>query len=424
MTQLESARNNKITFQMKKAAKKEAASAEFIRQGISSGKIVLPVNKNHKSLKNFCAIGTGLKTKINANIGTSQVCCDIRMELKKLQICLEYGADTVMDLSTGGDLSQIRKRIILSSAIPVGTVPVYEIATTAKKANVDLEDVSVSDMFDVIEQQAEEGVDFFTIHAGVTRASANVLKKSKRLTGVVSRGGALMLKWIEANRKENPFYEYFDRLIEILKKYDVTLSLGDGLRPGSIADSSDKPQLKELSILGQLAKRAFKKGCQVMIEGPGHIPIDQIKRNVDIQKRICHGAPFYVLGPLVTDIGCGYDHITAAIGGALAASYGADFLCYVTPSEHLGLPNCEEVKEGIIASRIAAHAADLAKGVPKAEKLDLAMSRLRKQRNWDRQIEMSLDPHKAKNIHSRLKASLNIDDVCSMCGEFCPMKIT
>lgn len=422
MTQLQAARNNKITPLMKEAAKREAASSEFIRQGIASGRVVLPANKNHRSLKNPCAIGTGLSTKVNANIGTSEFCHNISIELKKLKICIKYGADTVMDLSTGGDLPKIRKRIIAASTMPVGTVPIYEIVTKAKKDGLGIEDISVQDMFKMIEQQAEEGVDFFTIHAGVTKASINVLKGAKRLTGIVSRGGALMAKWISGNKRENPFYEHFDRLIEILKRYDVTISLGDGLRPGSIADATDKPQLKELSILGQLAKRALKTGCQVMIEGPGHIPINQIKKNVDIQKKICNGAPFYVLGPLVTDIGCGYDHITAAIGGALAASYGADYLCYVTPSEHLGLPNCEEVKEGLIATRIAAHAADLAKGIPNAERQDLNISKLRKQRKWREQIKISLDPRKAKDIHSRLKS--NVEDVCSMCGEFCPMKIT
>ncbi len=407
---------------MKEAAKKEAASSEFIRRGISRGTIVLPGNKNHPSLTNPCAIGTGLSTKVNANIGTSGDCYNVPLELQKLKICIKYGADTVMDLSTGGELSKIRKGIIAKSAIPVGTVPIYEVATKTKKDGLDIEDISVKDMFDVIEKQAEEGVDFFTIHAGVTKASIKALKQSRRLTGVVSRGGALMVKWIMANKKENPFYEHFDRLIGILKNYDVTLSLGDGLRPGSIADATDRAQLKELSILGQLAKQALKKGCQVMIEGPGHIPIDQIKKNVDIQKKICNGAPFYVLGPLVTDIGSGFDHITAAIGGALAASYGADFLCYVTPSEHLGLPNCAEVKEGLIATRLAAHAGDLAKGIPNAKRKDLAISKLRKQRKWKEQIKMSLDPQKAKDIHSRLKS--NTEDVCSMCGEFCPMKIT
>ncbi len=422
MTQLQLARKNKITHLMRKAAKKEAASPEFIRRGISKGRIVLPANKNHASLKDPCAIGTGLSTKVNANIGTSEIYHNILTELRKLKICIMYEADTVMDLSTGGNLSKIRKRIIAASPIPVGTVPIYEVVTNAKKDGLDIKDASIEDMFEVVEKQAEEGVDFFTIHAGVTKASIRVLKQAKRVTGVVSRGGALMMKWILANRRENPFYEYFDRLLAILKKYDITLSLGDGLRPGSIADATDKPQLKELSILGQLAKRALKEGVQVMIEGPGHIPINQIKKNVDIQKRVCNGAPFYVLGPLVTDIGCGYDHITAAIGGALAASYGADFLCYVTPSEHLGLPNCEEVKEGIIATRIAAHAADLAKGIPNAERRDYSISKFRKQRKWKEQINMSLDPRRARMIHSRLKS--NIADICSMCGEFCPMRIT
>ncbi len=423
MTQLEAAKNNTITSLIRRAAKKEAVLPEFIRRGMSCGKIVLPANKNHKNLKNPCAIGSGLKTKVNANIGTSEACHNVSIELKKLDICIKYGADAVMDLSTGGDLVKIRKSIINSSVLPVGTVPIYETAICAKRKGCSIEDIRPEDMFDVVEQQAQEGVDFFTIHAGVTKASVEVLKRARRLTGIVSRGGAIMLKWITGNKKENPFYEHFDRLLDILKKYDVTLSLGDGMRPGSIADATDSAQLKELSILGQLAKRAFKKGCQVMIEGPGHIPINQIKKNVELEKKICNNAPFYVLGPLVTDIGCGYDHITAAIGGALAASYGADFLCYVTPSEHLGLPDAEEVKEGIIASRIAAHAADIAKGIPGAIRSDLLMSKFRKQRKWDKQIKMSLDPEKARKIHSRLKSRVNIQDVCSMCGEFCPMKV-
>lgn len=421
MTQLQLARHNKITLLMKEAVKKETASSEFIRKGISRGTIVLPANKNHKGIRIPCAIGAGLTTKVNANIGTSEACHDVSLELNKLKICIKYKADTVMDLSTGGNISEIRRKIVEASSVPVGTVPIYEVVCRAKKNGMDIEDISVEDMFDVVESQAREGVDFFTIHAGVTRASIDVLKRTRRLTGVVSRGGALMLKWIKGNRRENPFYEYFDRLLKILKRHDVTLSLGDGLRPGSIADATDRPQLKELFILGRLAKRALREGVQVMIEGPGHIPINQIKKNVDIEKRVCNGAPFYVLGPLVTDIGCGYDHITAAIGGALAASYGADFLCYVTPSEHLGLPNCEEVKEGLIASRIAAHAADLAKGIPGAEKMDYAISKFRKQRKWKEQINMSLDPNRARLIHSRLR--VKITDACSMCGEFCPMRL-
>ncbi|MBN1405454.1 MAG: phosphomethylpyrimidine synthase ThiC [Candidatus Omnitrophica bacterium] len=421
MTQLIKARNNKITPLMRKVSAGEGVSAEFIRRGISKGTIVLPANKNHTGLKNPCAIGTGVKTKINANIGTSKSCSRISAELEKLNTCVKYKADTVMDLSTGGDLPKIRKALIAASPIPLGTVPIYEIVVSAKKNNTPVEDISVEAMFEAIEKQAEEGVDFFTIHAGVTKSALEVLKKSKRLTGIVSRGGALMAKWIMANKKENPFYEHYDRLLDIMIKHDVTLSLGDGLRPGSIADATDKPQLKELYALGQLAKRARKAGCQVMIEGPGHVPINQIKKNVDIEKKVSDGAPFYVLGPLVTDIGCGYDHITAAIGGALAASFGADFLCYVTPSEHLGLPTSDEVKEGIIASRIAAHAADLAKGVAGAEKIDYSMSRFRRKRNWKKQISLALNPEKARAIHSRLKT--NTHDACSMCDDFCPMKI-
>lgn len=422
MTQLEKARKNKITKLMRQVAKKESVSAEFIRSGIAKGKIVLPANKKHHSLKNPCAIGTGLKTKINANIGTSGSCSNLRRELKKLKTCIEYKADTVMDLSTGGNIQKIRKSIVEQSTIPVGTVPIYEVVSDAKKNGLNFEDVTAAKMFEMVEKQAEEGVDFFTIHAGVTKSSIQTLRKTKRLTGIVSRGGALMIKWIETNKKENPFFKKFEALVDILKNYDVTLSLGDGLRPGSIADATDAVQLKELSILGKLAKYAVKNGCQVMVEGPGHIPINQIKKNVELEKKICGGAPFYVLGPLVTDIGAGFDHITAAIGGALAASYGADFLCYVTPSEHLGLPNNNEVKEGIIASRLAAHAADLAKDIPGAKKEDLIVSKLRKQRKWKQQMKLYFDPDKAKSIHSRVKS--DTDDVCSMCEEFCPMKIT
>ncbi|MFH0731859.1 MAG: phosphomethylpyrimidine synthase ThiC [Candidatus Omnitrophota bacterium] len=422
MTQLDFARDNKVTALMKTASKDESAGAEFIRRGIAKGNIVLPANKNHRNLKKPCAIGSGVSTKVNANIGTSEAVNDISLELKKLQVCIEYKADTVMDLSTGKNLSLIRKKMLANSTIPLGTVPIYQTASEFINNGKDIADISVEDMFDVVEQQAKEGVDFFTIHAGVTKSSVKVLEQNKRLTGVVSRGGAIMMKWINANKKENPFFKYFDRLLCILKTYDVTLSLGDGLRPGCIADATDKPQLKELSILGSLTKRAFKEGVQVMVEGPGHIPINEIKRNVDIQKKLCNGAPFYVLGPLVTDIGCGYDHITSAIGGALAASFGADFLCYVTPSEHLGLPSVEDVKEGIIAARIAAHAADIAKNIPNADRKDYRMSKLRKQRKWKQQIGLSFDPKRSEKIFSRLKTDTK--DVCSMCGDFCPMKAT
>jgi len=422
MTQLDLAKNKKISALMKKVAAKEAVSAEFIRSNIARGRIVIPANKKHFTLKNPCAVGKGLSTKVNANIGTSDAYSSISAELRKLEVCIKFKADAVMDLSTGGNIPLIRRKIIAKSPIPVGTVPIYEVMANAKKSKINIEDVQVKDMLDVLQQQADDGVDFFTIHAGVTKASLKTLTQNKRLTGIVSRGGALMAKWIKANKKENPFYEHFDKVLSILKKNDVTLSLGDGLRPGSIIDATDKAQLKELYILGKLSKRAQSFGVGVMIEGPGHIPLDQIKKNIDIQKRVCNEAPFYVLGPLVTDIGCGYDHITSAIGGALASSYGADFLCYVTPSEHLGLPDCEEVKEGIIATRIAAHAGDLVKNKPRAIKKDYQMSKFRKQRNWEKQISLSLDPEHAEKIYSKIKAGKS--DVCSMCGEFCPMKLT
>lgn len=420
MTQLEYAKNNIITPLMRKIAKDEGISPKQILKSISQGKVVIPLNKNHL-LKRPCGIGFGLKTKINANIGTSTDKSRLEDEIKKLKVAIEYGADTVMDLSVGGDLKGIRKRVLKHSTVPVGSVPVYEIAVNAKKNKKDFFKFTADEMLEVLQIQASEGIDFFTIHAGVTKKSLNALKKSKRILDIVSRGGAILALWMNYHKKENPFYEYFDKILDIAYKYDVTISLGDALRPGSILDATDKAQVAELKILGQLALSAKKRNVQIMIEGPGHVPLDQIKKNIALEKKICHGAPFYVLGPLVTDVASGYDHINAAIGGALAASYGADFLCYVTASEHLRHPSIEDVREGVCASKIAAHAADIAKGVKSAKQWDRNMSLARKERNWKKQIKLSIDPLKAKGY--RLSSKPKLSDACTMCGRYCSIKI-
>jgi len=421
MRQIEAARKNRITDLIRRTAKGEAASCSHIIEGLKNGTIVIPANRLRK-IKKPCAIGKGLRTKINANIGTSPYYGTVSEELKKLDICIRYGADTVMDLSTGNNLRRVRSAIIKNSPVPVGTVPLYDAAVLASKKREDFGKVSEEDFFAVIEKQAKEGVDFFTIHCGVTRKVLGSLKKHKRVAGIVSRGGALMAEWIRKNRKENPFFSQFNRLLSIAREYDITLSLGDGLRPGSVCDATDKPQIEELKVLGQLAKRAHRAGVQVMIEGPGHIPIDQIDKNMSIQKRLCNNAPFYVLGPLVTDIAPGYDHISSAIGAALAGYHGADFLCYVTPAEHLSIPTLEDVKEGLIAYRIAAHSADLAKGLKGAIRWDETISKFRKQRDWERHIGSSIDPVRAEEIHKRFRTDFK--DICSMCGEYCPLKIS
>ncbi|MDD5137134.1 MAG: phosphomethylpyrimidine synthase ThiC, partial [Candidatus Omnitrophica bacterium] len=344
MTQINIARSGKVSPIAARIAKDERVSPETVRKGLSDGTIVIPKNDKH-ALARPCAIGRGLKTKINANIGTSKDSSDIAAEIQKMKAAIRAGADAIMDLSTGGIIAKTRQKILAESTVPVGTVPIYEIVITALKRYNSIKDIPVSYMLEILRKQAKEGVDFFTIHAGVTRASLIALKKHPRILDIVSRGGAFLAEWIFENGKENPFYEHFDEVCDIAKEYDVTLSLGDGLRPGAIADATDSPQIMELLTLGELQKIALRRGVQVMIEGPGHVPIDQIEANVILEKSICNGAPFYVLGPLVTDVAPGYDHITSAIGGALAASKGADFLCYVTPSEHLRLPTIEDVKE-------------------------------------------------------------------------------
>ncbi|MCX5707394.1 MAG: phosphomethylpyrimidine synthase ThiC [Candidatus Omnitrophica bacterium] len=420
MTQVEYAKKNIITGLMTRVAQIEGVRPRAILELIKAGHAVIPANINHK-LQKPCVIGRGLKTKVNANIGTSTERSKLKEELKKLEAVVACGADAVMDLSVGGDLRQIRKVILAASAVPVGTVPIYEIAVAAQKKHKDFLKFDSEDIWEVLEAQARSGVDFFTIHAGVTRKSLAALKTRHRIMGVVSRGGAILASWISRNKKENPFFAEFDRVLDIAYKYDVTLSLGDGLRPGSILDATDPAQIAELKILGGLAREARKRNVQVMIEGPGHVPLDQIKKNIELEKKYCDGAHFYVLGPLVTDIAPGYDHITGAIGGALAASFGADFLCYVTPAEHLRLPTLEDVKEGVIASRIAGHAGDIVKKIKGAVDWDRNISLARKKRDWKKQIELSLDPHKAQNY--RLSSQPKLSDVCTMCGKYCSIKV-
>ncbi len=418
MTQLELARKGTISLQMKQVAEREELEAEFIRQGVAQGTIVIPANISHSNLSP-CGIGKGLCTKVNANIGTSSDYGTRDTELEKVRIAIEYKADTLMDLSTGGDITAMRRAIIASCPLPLGTVPIYQTAIEAMEKRGAIVNMTADDLFATIEQQAEDGVDFITVHCGVTQRALAQLKSQGRLTDVVSRGGAFMIGWMLHQQKENPLYEQYDRLLEIAHRYDVTLSLGDGMRPGSLADATDRPQIEELLTLAELVERAQAAGVQVMVEGPGHVPLDQIVANVQLEKRLCHGAPFYVLGPLVTDIAAGYDHIAAAIGGAIAAAAGADFLCYVTPSEHLSLPDATDVKEGVIGARIAAHAADIVKGVKKAADWDRKMSLARRNLDWEEQIRLSLDPAKARQVHTRFTR----DGTCSMCGPYCAMAL-
>jgi len=419
MTQLELARKGTVSPQMKHVAEKEGVEADFIIHGLVNGEITIPANVNHKNLAP-CGIGKGLSTKVNANIGTSSDFCDLNMELRKLQAAIDFGADTVMDLSTGGDISAIRRAILSASTVPVGTVPIYQAGIAAIENRGAIVNMSVDDIFAVIEEHAKDGVDFMTVHCGVTQASLARLKKQGRTTDIVSRGGAFLIGWMLHNDKENPLYQYYDRLLDMALEYDFTLSLGDGLRPGCLADATDRAQVEELIILGELVERSREADVQAMVEGPGHLPLNQIATNVQLEKSLCRGAPFYVLGPLVTDVGAGYDHITAAIGGAIAAAAGADFLCYVTPTEHLSLPSIEDVKEGVIASRIAAHAADIVKGVKGAKEWDEQMSRARKALDWKTQAKLSLDPELSQQIHSKVPAS---GATCSMCGKYCAMAI-
>jgi len=419
MTQLELAREGTISPQMRLVAKNEGVEAEFVRRGIAEGTIVIPANTKHNNLVP-CGIGKGLKTKVNANIGTSSDFGDIDTELEKLRVAASAGADTVMDLSTGGDISAIRRAIIASSSLPIGTVPIYQAGIEAVNRRDAIVKMTVDDLFSTIEEHARDGVDFITVHCGVTRSAVDRLRAQGRVADVVSRGGAFLIGWMLHNERENPLYEYFDRLLKIAGEFDVTLSLGDGMRPGCLADATDQAQIEELLAIGELVNRARAAGVQAMVEGPGHLPLNQIEANVQLEKAICKEAPFYVLGPLVTDVAAGYDHITGAIGGAIAAAAGADFLCYVTPAEHLSLPDPEDVRQGVIASRIAAHTADIVKGVKGASEWDRKMAVARKQLDWEEQAKLSLDPELARQVHGKHAST---SKACSMCGQFCAMEL-
>ena len=419
MTQIEFAKKGVITPQMKHVARLEKLSDNFICENIAGGKAVIPANINHP-VQNTCGIGKGLKIKVNANIGTSSDVGTLAGELEKLQVSIKYGADTVMDLSTGGDIRKVRRSILQESSVPIGTVPIYQAMIEAGEKYGPIVQATADDIFQAIEEQAVEGVDFITVHCGVTQAAIKSLRNQRRVTDVVSRGGAFLLGWMIYHQRENPLYEHYDRLLDIARKYDVTLSLGDGMRPGSLSDATDRSQVQELITLGELVERAWDAGVQVMVEGPGHLPLNHIEMNIQLQKSLCKEAPFYVLGPLVTDIGAGYDHITGAIGGALAGMYGADFLCYVTPAEHLSLPDAEDVKNGVIASRIAAHAADIVRSQGQAADWDKQMSVARKHLDWETQINLSVDPEKARSIRSKYAVK---GRACSMCGDYCAMDL-
>src|SRR5512143_928525 len=419
MTQILEARKGNITPEMEAVARAEGLGPEFIAQGVAEGTIVITRNNKHASITPL-GIGKGLRTKINANIGTSKDRMSIEGEIEKLKAAVAAGADAVMDLSTGGPIVGIRREILKHSTVSIGTVPIYQAAVETVEQGRPIVQMDPETLFRVIEEQAEEGVDFVTVHCGVTMASIERLKQQGRIMDVVSRGGAFHLEWIIYNDAENPLFTQYDRLIDICKNYDMTLSLGDGMRPGCLADATDRAQIEELITLGELRDRAHDAGVQVMIEGPGHVPLNQVETNMRIQKELCKGAPFYVLGPLVTDVAPGYDHITSAIGGAIAGAAGADFLCYVTPSEHLSLPGIEEVRTGVIAARIAAHAADIAKGLPGAAEWDRTFSERRKALDWKGQIELSINPERARKL--RESSMPKESDVCTMCGEFCSMK--
>ena len=415
-TQMDAARKGIVTKEMEMVAKEEYMDINILMERVANGSIAIPANKNHKSLSPK-GVGQGLSTKINVNLGISKDCPDIEPELEKVKKAIEMKAEAIMDLSSFGKTEEFRKKLVEMSSAMIGTVPIYDAVGFYDK---ELKDITAKEFLDVVRKHAIDGVDFMTIHAGINKETAEVFKRNKRLTNIVSRGGSLMYAWMQLNNAENPFFEYYDELLDICAEYDVTLSLGDALRPGSINDASDACQIKELITLGELTKRAWEKNVQIIIEGPGHMAIDEIQANMLLQKRLCHNAPFYVLGPIVTDVAPGYDHITSAIGGAIAATYGADFLCYVTPAEHLRLPNLEDMKEGIIASRIAAHAADIAKKIPKAREWDNKMSKARADIDWETMFKLSMDEEKARRY--REESMPENEDTCTMCGKMCAMR--
>lgn len=415
-TQMDAAKKGIITDQMKTVARKENMEVEKLRELIAEGKIVIPANKNHKAL-DAEGIGKGLKTKINVNLGISKDCCNVDLELEKAKKAIDMKAEAIMDLSCFGKTEEFRTKLIGMSTAIIGTVPMYDAVGFYDK---ELKDLSVEDLLRVIEKHAEDGVDFMTIHSGITRETAEIFKRNKRRMNIVSRGGSLLYAWMQLNSQENPFYEYFDKILDICEKYDVTLSLGDACRPGCIDDSTDPAQIMELMILGELTKRAWARNVQVMIEGPGHMALNEIEANVLLEKKLCHEAPFYVLGPIVTDIAPGYDHITSAIGGAIAAGAGVDFLCYVTPAEHLRLPNLEDMKEGIIATKIAAHAGDLAKGVKGARDWDNQMANVRQKLDWEGMFKLAIDDEKARKY--RAESMPHDEHTCTMCGKMCAVR--
>jgi phosphomethylpyrimidine synthase len=401
------------------ASSQEGVSPTFIREGLTAGTIVMPRNRHRTDVRPV-AIGAGMRIKVNANLGNSPDASDLETEIRKLKVAIDAGADTVMDLSTGKDLRQIREAMLEQCPVPLGTVPIYEACSRAVETHRAVVELNVDELFQVIEDHAREGVDFITVHCGVTQESVDRLRNQGRLTDVVSRGGALLVEWMVFNHAENPLYEYYDRLLDIARDHSVTLSLGDGLRPGSLADATDRAQIQELILIGELVDRAREAGVQAMVEGPGHIPLNQVEANVLLEKELCKGAPFYVLGPLVTDISPGYDHIAAAIGGAIAGAAGADFLCYVTPAEHLRLPDPDDVREGVMALRIAAHAADISRGVKGAFEWDRRISKARKQLDWETVLDLAIDTHRARQMLG--DRPLHEQDVCTMCGDYCAMK--
>lgn len=415
-TQMDAAQKGIVTKEMETVARKENMPIEQLVKKMAEGKIIIPANRNHKSL-DAEGIGEGLRTKINVNLGVSRDCYDIEVELEKVREAIAMEAEAIMDLSSFGKTQEFRRRLIDISTAMVGTVPIYDAVGFHEK---ELKDITADQFLEVIEQHAQDGVDFITIHSGLNRQTASTFKKNKRLTNIVSRGGSLIYTWMEANNKENPFYEYFDEILDICEKYDVTISLGDACRPGSIADATDASQIEELIVLGELTRRAWKRKVQVMIEGPGHMTLNEIPANVLLEKKLCGGAPFYVLGPIVTDIAPGYDHITSAIGGAIASASGADFLCYVTPAEHLRLPDIDDMIEGIIATKIAAHAGDLAKGIPGAQDWDNEMSKARQELDWEAMFKLAIDPKKAKKY--RESSMPEHADSCTMCGKMCAVR--
>lgn len=415
-TQMNAAKKGIITKEMEQVATYENMKVEELKELVAKGQVVIPANKNHKCLKPY-GIGNALKTKINVNLGTSRDCLDMDVELEKVMEAVKMGAESIMDLSSFGDTRVFRQKLTSECPAIIGTVPIYDAVVYYNKA---LKSITSDEWIDVVRMHAEDGVDFMTIHCGINRATAEKFKQSKRHTNIVSRGGSIIFAWMELTGQENPFYERYDEILEICKEYDVTISLGDACRPGSIEDATDVSQISELVTLSELTFRAWEQDVQVIIEGPGHMPINQIKANMEIQQNICKGAPFYVLGPLVTDVAPGYDHITAAIGGAIAATYGASFLCYVTPAEHLRLPTVEDVKEGIMASKIAAHAADIAKGVKGAKDWDYEMSQARRELDWEKQFDLAMDSEKARRYRSESKPEK--EDTCTMCGKMCAVR--